>query len=88
MIMAIHHPDAIWLIPPLLAVSFLLWVLWNFWKDERKHRQSARAAQPHLLVSTRDWDRSSSRGQTWDPYPTGRAVSPTSSGSMERAARG
>ena len=45
------HPDAIWLIPPILAVAFLLWVLWKFWKEERKQRRRTNAGQPHFPVS-------------------------------------
>jgi hypothetical protein len=50
--MNIAHPDAIWLIPPLLAVAFLLWVLWNFIQDEKRQRDSARAAAPLLICSS------------------------------------
>lgn len=54
--MNIAHPDAIWLIPPLLAVAFLLWVLWNFIQDEKKQRDSARAAHPLLICSSANRD--------------------------------
>jgi hypothetical protein len=83
--MDIRHPDAIWLIPPLLAVVFLLWALWNFWKDDRKHRENARAAQPHLLVSTHDRDRSLSRAEARDlRYSRSAAMTRP----LERTARG
>ncbi|HEX4029656.1 MAG TPA: hypothetical protein VHX20_04790 [Terracidiphilus sp.] len=60
--MDIVHPDPVWLILPLLAVVFFLWVLWNFWQDERKQRRNDRAAQPKLLVSSGRRDGSLDRG--------------------------
>jgi hypothetical protein len=33
--MDIAHPGALWLIPVILSVGFLLWVLWSFWNDAR-----------------------------------------------------
>jgi hypothetical protein len=55
--MNIAHPDAIWLIPPVLAVAFLLWVLWNFWKDDRRLRDNRQTAQPKLIISCAEVDR-------------------------------
>jgi len=55
--MNIAHPGAIWLIPPALAVAFLLWVLWNFCQDEWKSRKNDRAAEPQLIVQSQTWDR-------------------------------
>jgi hypothetical protein len=34
------HLDSIWLVPPALAVSFMVWVLWSWWKEE--HRMNRR----------------------------------------------
>jgi hypothetical protein len=48
------HPDPIWLILPLLAVSFLLWVLWNFRQEERRLRRGKRAARPQPRASSSD----------------------------------
>jgi hypothetical protein len=31
------HAEALWLIAPALAVSFLAWVLWCWWKEAHKH---------------------------------------------------
>jgi hypothetical protein len=59
--MNVVHPDPIWLILPLLAVAFFLWVLWNFWQDDRKQRKNDRAAQPKLLVSSRSQNGSQDR---------------------------
>jgi hypothetical protein len=67
--MDIVHPDPVWLIVPLLAVAFFLWVLWNFWQDERKQRRNDRAAQPKLLVSS--GRRAGSRDQGLDRGPDG-----------------
>jgi hypothetical protein len=33
----IFHPDSLWLIPPALALSFMVWVLWCWWREEHKH---------------------------------------------------
>ena len=82
--MDIPHPDPIWLIIPVLAVSFLLWVLWNFWKEGRKQQEAERAAQPCLLVSTSAYERSRSLADMRDLYPAGRAMTDTAG----RAARG
>jgi hypothetical protein len=55
--MDIRHPEAIWLIPPILAVAFLLWALWNFWKEDMRERRSARAAQPQPFPPAANWER-------------------------------
>jgi hypothetical protein len=34
--MEITNPGALWLVPVFLSVAFLLWVLWNFWRDEHR----------------------------------------------------
>jgi hypothetical protein len=34
------HLDSIWLVPPALAVSFMVWVLWSWWKEA--HRMNRR----------------------------------------------
>jgi hypothetical protein len=34
--MDIAHAGAFWLIPVVLSVGFLVWVLWSFWRDERR----------------------------------------------------
>jgi hypothetical protein len=34
--MEIAHPGALWLLPVILSVTFLLWVLWSFWRDQRR----------------------------------------------------
>jgi hypothetical protein len=31
------HLDALWLIPPAMAVSFMAWVLWSWWKEAHRH---------------------------------------------------
>jgi hypothetical protein len=33
--MEITHAGALWLLPVLFSVTFLLWVLWSFWRDQR-----------------------------------------------------
>jgi hypothetical protein len=71
--MNIAHPDAIWLIPPLLAVAFLLWVLWNFIQDEKKQRDNARAAHPLLICSSADRDLPASLTAAWDVRSPGAA---------------
>jgi threonine/homoserine/homoserine lactone efflux protein len=48
------------LIPVSLAVAFLLWVLWNMWRDERRRpshaerpidsRTSRKSEKPHVEV--------------------------------------
>ena len=70
--MDIPHPDPIWLIIPVLAVSFLLWVLWNFWKEGRRQQEKDRDAQPCLLVSTSNYNRSPSLADVRSLYPAGR----------------
>lgn len=30
------HPGSLWLLAPALAVSFMVWVLWRWWKDAQK----------------------------------------------------
>jgi hypothetical protein len=34
------HEQTLWLIPVSLAVGFMLWVLWNWWREE--HRTNER----------------------------------------------
>jgi hypothetical protein len=31
------HLEALWLIPPAAAVSFMGWVLWCWWHEAQKH---------------------------------------------------
>jgi hypothetical protein len=31
------HLDSLWLIPPAMAVSFMVWVLWCWWKEAHRH---------------------------------------------------
>jgi hypothetical protein len=31
------HLDALWLIPPAFAITFMSWVLWNWFKEEHRH---------------------------------------------------
>jgi len=30
------RPDSLWLVPAILAVSFMFWVLWNLHKEIRR----------------------------------------------------
>ncbi len=30
------HEEWLWLIPMGLAIGFMLWVLWNWWKEEQR----------------------------------------------------
>jgi hypothetical protein len=30
------HEQTLWLIPVGLAVSFMVWVLWNWWREEHR----------------------------------------------------
>ncbi len=32
------HAESLWLIPVGLALWFMLWVLWNWWREERRSR--------------------------------------------------
>jgi|HubBroStandDraft_2_1064218.scaffolds.fasta_scaffold1328993_1 hypothetical protein len=72
--MEITHPDAIWLIPPLLAVAFLLWVLWNFIQDEKKQHAKAHAAHPLLICSSANGDFRASSTAVRDVRNSGRAA--------------
>jgi hypothetical protein len=36
------NAGALLLVPASLAVAFLLWVLWNFWKDDRRQASFAK----------------------------------------------
>jgi hypothetical protein len=61
------HAQTLWLIPVSLAVGFMLWVLWNWWREE--HRKNERPigdrrqrlinlpAQPAPSNEARDWHR-------------------------------
>ena len=42
------HEKSLWLIPVGLAIFFMLWALWNWWREERrqKHSSSARLTFP------------------------------------------
>ncbi len=53
------HEQTLWLVPVGLAVGFMVWVLWNWWREE--HR--ANGAQPHSLGSRGFQYRSSGRAQ-------------------------
>jgi hypothetical protein len=35
-LMDIAHPGALWLLPVLLSVTFLVWVFWGFRRDQRR----------------------------------------------------
>jgi hypothetical protein len=30
------HEESLWLIPVGLAIWFMLWVLWNWWREEKR----------------------------------------------------
>jgi len=30
------HEESLWLIPVSIAIAFMLWVLWHWWKEERR----------------------------------------------------
>jgi len=30
------NPEAVWLIPVGLALWFMIWALWNWWREERR----------------------------------------------------
>lgn len=49
MILEIHE-QALWLIPVGLAVSFMVWVLWNWWREEH-HPNEAKAAHSSEAAS-------------------------------------
>lgn len=34
------HAQTLWLIPVGFAVGFMLWVLWNWWREEHPKRES------------------------------------------------
>ncbi len=34
------HAQTLWLIPVGLAVGFMLWVLWNWWREEHPKKES------------------------------------------------
>jgi hypothetical protein len=61
------HEQTLWLIPVGLAVGFMVWVLWNWWREERRmgdRRIEARSqrvinlpAQPAPSSEGRDWHR-------------------------------
>jgi hypothetical protein len=33
------HEQTLWLIPVSLAVSFMVWVLWNWWREEHRIKE-------------------------------------------------
>jgi hypothetical protein len=49
---SLHH-DSQWLILPAMAVSFLIWVLWNWWREEKRSRLAREA-------TAQDWPAPSS----------------------------
>jgi hypothetical protein len=61
------HEQTLWLIPVGLAVGFMVWVLWNWWREERRigeRRIEARhqrvinlPAVPAPSIEARDWHR-------------------------------
>jgi hypothetical protein len=51
------EPEMFIIVPMGLGVAFMLWVLWNFWKDERrKHVRDQVTANSQLSVVTRRSD--------------------------------
>jgi hypothetical protein len=48
------HEQTLWLIPVSLAVGFMVWVLWNWWREEHPKKESRieirRADEPHPRV--------------------------------------
>ena len=34
------HEQTLWLIPVGLAVGFMVWVLWNWWREEHPKKES------------------------------------------------
>jgi len=71
--MEIAHPGFIWLVVPLLAVAFLLWVLWNLIKEDRKHRASARVVYPLHIHASAGENRQASGSPSWGVHRSGEA---------------
>jgi hypothetical protein len=43
------HEQTLWLIPVGLAVGFMVWVLWNWWREEH-HKNERRIGERHIEV--------------------------------------
>ena len=41
------HAQTLWLIPVSLAVGFMVWVLWNWWREEH-HMQEHLMSDPRI----------------------------------------
>ena len=41
------HEQTLWLIPVSLAVGFMVWVLWNWWREEH-HMADRRIEDPRI----------------------------------------
>ena len=54
------HEQTLWLIPVGLAVSFMVWVLWNWWREEHHPND---AGQTHSSEAEAFQYRSSGRAQ-------------------------
>lgn len=56
------HEQSLWLIPVSLAVGFMVWVLWNWWREERRieggrQRGINQRVQPAPSSEALDWHR-------------------------------
>jgi hypothetical protein len=41
------HEQTLWLIPVSLAVGFMVWVLWNWWREEHRTNER-RIGEQHI----------------------------------------
>ena len=61
------HEQTLWLIPVGLAVGFMVWVLWNWWREEHHMADRRAEARPQRVINlpappapssdARDWHR-------------------------------
>jgi hypothetical protein len=45
------HEQTLWLIPVILAVGFMVWVLWNWWREE--HHMADRRIEDRRIEDPR-----------------------------------
>ena len=71
------HEQTLWLIPVSLAVGFMVWVLWNWWREEHpkkeSHIESRRIEDRHIEYQRIDARRSRVINLPAEPAPSSEA---------------
>jgi hypothetical protein len=59
------HEQTLWLIPVSLAVGFMVWVLWNWWREEHRTNERHLEARHQRVINLPTEPAPSSEARDW-----------------------